>query len=89
MDPDKVEALITPRTKAIWVTHLWGFPAEVDKLREIADRHGIYLLEDCAHIVLGEYKGKQIGHVGPHWHLFVQHGQADRHRRGRHGHHQR
>jgi dTDP-4-amino-4,6-dideoxygalactose transaminase len=64
MDPEKVEALITPRTKAIWVTHLWGFPAEVDKLREIADRHNIYLLEDCAHIVLCQYKGKQIGTWG-------------------------
>lgn len=67
MDADKVEALITPRTKAIWVTHLWGFAAEVDKLREICDRHGIYLLEDCAHICLGEYKGKKLGtwgHIG-------------------------
>jgi dTDP-4-amino-4,6-dideoxygalactose transaminase len=67
MDADKVEALITPRTRAIWVTHLWGFAAEVDKLREICDRHGIYLLEDCAHICLGEYKGKKLGtwgHIG-------------------------
>ena len=67
MDADKVEALITPRTKAIWVTHLWGFAAEVDKLRDICDRHGIYLLEDCAHICLGEYKGKKLGtwgHIG-------------------------
>ena len=64
MDPDKVEALITPRTKAIWVTHLWGYAAEVDKLRDIADRHGIYLLEDCAHGCLGEYKGKKLGMWG-------------------------
>lgn len=64
MDPDSVEARITPRTKAIWVTHLWGFAAEVDKLREIADRHGIYLLEDCAHCTLGEYKGKKLGTWG-------------------------
>ena len=67
MDADKVEALITPRTRAIWVTHLWGFAAEVDKLRDICDRHGIYLLEDCAHICLGEYKGKKLGtwgHIG-------------------------
>ena len=41
MDPDSVEERITERTKAIWVTHLWGFAAEVDRLREIADRHGI------------------------------------------------
>jgi perosamine synthetase len=67
MDADKVEALITPRTKAIWVTHLWGFPAEVDKLLDICNRHGIYLLEDCAHGCLGEYKGRKLGtwgHVG-------------------------
>jgi dTDP-4-amino-4,6-dideoxygalactose transaminase len=64
MDADKVEALITPRTRAIWVTHLWGFAAEVDKLRDICDRHGIYLLEDCAHICLGEYKGKKLGTYG-------------------------
>jgi len=67
MDADNVEKLITPRTKAIWVTHLWGYAAEVDKLREICDRHGIYLLEDCAHVCLGEYKGKKLGtwgHIG-------------------------
>ncbi|MHB9033636.1 MAG: DegT/DnrJ/EryC1/StrS family aminotransferase [Anaerolineae bacterium] len=64
MDADSVEALITPRTRAIWVTHLWGYAAEVDKLREIADRHGIYLLEDCAHAMLGEYKGKKLGTWG-------------------------
>ena len=64
MDPDKVEALITPRTKAIWVTHLWGYAAEVDKLLDIANRHGIYLLEDCAHGCLGEYKGKKLGTWG-------------------------
>lgn len=67
MDPKSVEERITPRTKAIWVTHLWGYPAEVDALREIADRHGIYLLEDCAHAILSEYKGRKIGtwgHIG-------------------------
>ncbi|NLE43515.1 MAG: hypothetical protein GX620_02235 [Chloroflexi bacterium] len=67
MDPDSVEAKITARTKAIWVTHLWGFAAEVDRLREIADRHGIYLLEDCAHAILAEYKGRKLGtwgHIG-------------------------
>lgn len=67
MDPDSVEKRITKRTKAIWVTHLFGFPAEVDRLREIADRHGIYLLEDCAHVITGEYKGRKLGtwgHIG-------------------------
>lgn len=64
MDPASVEKRITPRTKAIWVTHLWGFPAEVDKLRRIADKHGIYLLEDCAHALLARYKGKYLGNWG-------------------------
>ncbi len=67
MDPKSVEKKITKRTKAIWVTHLWGFPAEVDKLRRIADKHGILLLEDCAHAMLAKYKGKLLGkwgHIG-------------------------
>ncbi len=69
MDANKVEALITPRTRAIWVTHLWGYAAEVDKLRAICDRHGIYLLEDCAHTCLGEYKGKKVRHLGAYRHI--------------------
>ena len=64
MDPRSVEKKITRRTKAIWVTHLWGFPAEVDKLRRIADRHRIYLLEDCAHAIMCKYKGKFLGNWG-------------------------
>ncbi len=64
MDPASVEKKVTKRTKAIWVTHLWGFPAEVDKLRKIADKHGIYLLEDCAHALFAKYKGKFLGNWG-------------------------
>jgi len=64
MDPADVERKITKRTKAIWVTHLWGFPAEVDKLRRIANRHKLVLLEDCAHAMFLEYKGKYVGNWG-------------------------
>ena len=64
LDPKAVERKITKRTKAIWVTHLWGFPAEADKLRRIADKHGIYLLEDCAHAMFLDYKGKYVGNWG-------------------------
>ena len=64
LDPKSVEKKITKRTRAIWVTHLWGFPAEVDKLRKIADKHGIYLIEDCAHAIFCEYKGKYLGNWG-------------------------
>jgi len=64
MDPKSAQERITKRTKAIWVTHLWGFPAEVDALRRIADRHGIYLLEDCAHALFTKYKGRYMGNWG-------------------------
>ncbi|MBN1675538.1 MAG: DegT/DnrJ/EryC1/StrS family aminotransferase [Kiritimatiellae bacterium] len=64
MDPASAEKKITRRTKAIWVTHLWGFPAEVDKLRRIADKHGLYLIEDCAHAMFLDYKGKYVGNWG-------------------------
>ncbi|MBS3762407.1 MAG: DegT/DnrJ/EryC1/StrS family aminotransferase, partial [Planctomycetes bacterium] len=64
LDPDSVEERISPRTRAIWVTHLWGFPAEVDRLRQIADEHEIYLLEDCAHALFTTYKGKYLGKWG-------------------------
>ena len=67
MDPDDAERRITKRTKAIWVTHMFGYAAEVDRLREICDKHGIYLLEDCAHSILGNYKGRKVGtwgHIG-------------------------
>ena len=67
MDPASVEKKITKRTKAVWVTHLWGFPAQVDRLRRIADKHGILLLEDCAHAMFVTYRGKYLGkwgHIG-------------------------
>ncbi|MBI2194263.1 MAG: DegT/DnrJ/EryC1/StrS family aminotransferase [Planctomycetes bacterium] len=61
LDPKSVEKKITRRTKAIWVTHLWGFPAEADQLRRVADKHGLYLLEDCAHAMFLDYRGKYAG----------------------------
>jgi perosamine synthetase len=64
MDPESVKRKITKRTKAIWVTHLWGFPAEVDTLRQIADEHGLYLLEDCAHALMTRYRGRYLGNWG-------------------------
>ena len=61
MDYTKVEEKINSHTKAIMVTHMWGYPCKMDKLREIADKYGIYLLEDCSHAHGGEYKGKKLG----------------------------
>ncbi len=67
MDPESARANITPYTKAIIVTNLWGLPAELDKLRALADEKGIILIEDCAHAAFLPYKGKYAGtwgHIG-------------------------
>ena len=61
IDYTKVEEKINSHTKAIMVTHMWGYPCKMDKLREIANKYGIYLLEDCSHAHGGEYKGKKLG----------------------------
>jgi perosamine synthetase len=64
LDPSSVEALITSRTKAILVVHYAGFPARLAELRDIADRHGIALIEDAAHALGSSYDGMAIGTVG-------------------------
>ena len=50
LDPEAVRATITPRTRALIVTNLWGLCAELDALRRICDEHGLFLIEDCAHV---------------------------------------
>ena len=64
MDWTKIEKKITPNTKAIMVVHIWGYPARMDKIREIADKYELYLFEDCSHAHGGEYKGKKLGEWG-------------------------
>lgn len=61
IDPSKVESAITKKTKAIVAVHLYGQPADLDPLRTIADKHKLYLIEDCAQSHFAEYKGKRIG----------------------------
>ncbi len=65
MDPEKVEERITSRTRVIIPVHLFGHPADMDPICEIADRHGITVLEDSALAVGGEYKGRRTGTFGP------------------------
>ena len=65
LDPAAVEALIGPRTRAVIAVHMWGYPAAVEELRELCDRHGLALIEDCAEAIcarLGD--GGQVGSVG-------------------------
>src|SRR4051812_34709880 len=64
IDPAKFEAAITPRTKAIIVTHLFGAPADMDAIMKIARKHGIFVIEDCAQAHLARYKGRMTGAIG-------------------------
>lgn len=64
IDPKSAEKKITPRTKAIIAVHLLGGPCDMDPLLEIAAKHKIKILEDCAQCVGGSYKGKRLGSIG-------------------------
>ena len=64
IDPTKVEAAITPRTRAIIAVHLYGQTADMDPLRDIADRHGVKLIEDAAQAHGARYKGRRAGSLG-------------------------
>ena len=61
IDPAKIEAAITPRTKAIIPVHLYGQCAEMDKIAAIAKKHGLYLIEDCAQSIDAHGNGFKIG----------------------------
>jgi dTDP-4-amino-4,6-dideoxygalactose transaminase len=63
IDPQAAEAAITSRTKAIVAVDYAGHPADLDQLRAIADRHGIYLIEDAAHSIGSTYKGRAVGSI--------------------------
>jgi perosamine synthetase len=64
LDPAAVEAAITPRTKAIMPVHLYGHPAAMDQLRDLADRHGLLLVEDAAQAVGASFDGVPVGAWG-------------------------
>jgi L-glutamine:2-deoxy-scyllo-inosose/3-amino-2,3-dideoxy-scyllo-inosose aminotransferase len=64
LDPAAVEAAITPRTRAILPVHLYGRMAEMDALLAIADRHGLAIVEDCAHQHGSQWRGKGAGSIG-------------------------
>ncbi len=61
IDPEKVEVAITPKTKAIVAVHLYGQPADMEKLRKIAKQHNIFLIEDAAQAHLAEYNSEKVG----------------------------
>ncbi|HEX2868927.1 MAG TPA: DegT/DnrJ/EryC1/StrS family aminotransferase [Ignavibacteriales bacterium] len=64
IDPKKIEALITEKTKAIIPVHLYGQAADLDPILEIAKKHNLYVIEDAAQAFGTEYKGKKAGSLG-------------------------
>ncbi len=64
MNPDLAEKAITPRTKAIIAVHVAGMPCDMDRLLDITTRHGLHLIEDCAHAHGSEWKGQRVGSMG-------------------------
>jgi len=64
LNPDNLEAAVTPRTKAIIPVHLYGMPAEMDRIMAIADRHGIPVIEDAAQAHGAKYRNKRVGQFG-------------------------
>jgi dTDP-4-amino-4,6-dideoxygalactose transaminase len=64
IDPDQVSRAITPRTKAIMPVHFAGRACNMDALGSLARRHGLKLIEDCAHAVETEYRGAKAGTIG-------------------------
>ncbi|RJR55011.1 MAG: DegT/DnrJ/EryC1/StrS family aminotransferase [Desulfobacteraceae bacterium] len=64
MSPADIEAKITSRTKAVMIVHYAGYPCNMDEIVGICKRHGLYLVEDCAHAPGAEYRGKKCGAFG-------------------------
>jgi len=64
IDPARIDALITPRTKAVIVTHMWGLPCDMKKIVDICKKHKIYLIEDCSHAHGAKIGKKHVGTFG-------------------------
>ncbi len=64
LDPAALERAITPRTRAVVPTHLYGLPCDMEAIMEIARRHGLTVIEDCAHALGATWRGRPVGTIG-------------------------
>jgi dTDP-4-amino-4,6-dideoxygalactose transaminase len=64
IDPERVEAAVTPRTSAILATHVYGHPCDVDALADVAGRHGLRVIYDAAHCFGARYQGRSLTTFG-------------------------
>ncbi len=64
ISPEEIEKKISPKTKAIYVVHYGGQMCDMDPVMELAKKHSLFVLEDCAHTPGAEYKGKKAGSIG-------------------------
>jgi perosamine synthetase len=64
IDPKEIEKKVTRRTKAIYCVHYAGLMCDMDAIMRIAKKHGLYVMEDCAHAHGAKYKGRQAGSIG-------------------------
>lgn len=64
IDAGKIEALVTPRTKAIVCVHYGGYPCDMERILDIARRHNLKVIEDAAHACGGEWQGRKLGGIG-------------------------
>src|SRR5512142_938673 len=64
LSPEAMERAITPNTRAVLPTHLYGLPCDLDPIMEIARRHNLRVIEDCAHSLGSTYRGQMVGTFG-------------------------
>lgn len=64
IDPELIEKAITDKTKAVIVTHMWGYAVDVEKVRKICDSHNLLLIEDCSHAHGATFDGQPLGSFG-------------------------
>ena len=65
LDPEAVEAAVTPRTKALVLVDLFGYPLDIDAFQEIAERNGLAVIEDACEALGATYRGRPVGSFGP------------------------